>query len=141
MSDLATVIVVGWGDLLNYPKFFQEIDKGSPSFEYWLKDGPVLPLEYSHKCDDGGLSLVVDHANGVATKTHFWKTKKSEYVVLVKNLTIRELNRVVMNAKSNLRNILFHMAHIVTSDTENKVLQVLEETLTNPDVRISTFFY
>jgi hypothetical protein len=74
-----TVIVIGWGGLLTYPKFFQEIDISS-NVDYWKNKGPLLPLEYSHKCDNGGLSFVVDHTNGVPTKTHFWSSVKTGFV-------------------------------------------------------------
>jgi hypothetical protein len=41
-----------------------------------------------------------------------------------------------MNAKSNLRNIFFRLTSIATSEAEEKILQVLDESLTNPEVII-----
>jgi hypothetical protein len=44
------------------------------------------------------------------------------------------LTRVVTNAKSNLRSILLNIADAGTLEAEKKVLQVMDESLSDPEV-------
>jgi hypothetical protein len=85
----SSVVILSWGSLLAYPKFFlenTELWQGTITQNgYWKKGGPTLPIEFSRKCDDGSLMSVVDHVNGTPHETHyvsFYETTSSQNIPL-----------------------------------------------------------
>lgn len=87
-SNFSSYIILGWGSnfiqpncccfpslLYGYslkPSSSSSTSSSSSSsfsiFNYWNSDGPELPLEFSRKCDDGSLGLVLDPENGTKQK-------------------------------------------------------------------------
>jgi hypothetical protein len=83
-----TIAILAWGSLIwddNWPKFDRQ--RGE-----WLKDGPILPLEFSRvsASRDKALTLVIDTVNGQDCKVMYAESKRRNPDDAIADLRDRE---------------------------------------------------
>jgi hypothetical protein len=76
------IAVIGWGSLIWCPRTLQ-IEPG------WHKDGPMLPVEFARKSDDGRLALVI-HPGSRKQRTYWANSRCESLCDAIENLRKRE---------------------------------------------------
>jgi len=80
---MGKIIILGWGSLIKIPGELSI--KGN-----WIKDGPILNLEFSRVSKDGRLTLVIDEINGRPLTTLYAFSKQKKLDDAIENLRKRE---------------------------------------------------
>ncbi len=77
------IAVLGWGSLIWNP--------GALSIEgVWQADGPILPIEFSRKSENGRLTLVIDAGKGKKLTSQFAVSHYTNIAQAIENLRSRE---------------------------------------------------
>jgi len=77
------IAILGWGSLIWDRRNLQLISD-------WLPDGPTLPIEFSRISSGNRLTLVIDPANGVPTRSCFAISAFDIVSLAAENLRARE---------------------------------------------------
>lgn len=75
--------IIGWGSLIWNSGELQLASQ-------WLRNGPILPIEFSRVSGDGRLTLVIDELNGAEVITRYAVSRQSDFGSAIHDLMRRE---------------------------------------------------